>query len=157
MTLYQTVLTIHLLCAAFWLGGSIYERIYIVRNMRRAAGTPDEAGLIRILLSTESVFMPNTILLLATGITLTVMSGSGWFSMSWLGFKQGVMAAIMLLFALVVGPAMKKTKAIVKQQLSHIGQVPAECRTRLNTMIMGFDLIHIGVLINVVLAAMKPF
>lgn len=154
--MYTTLLTIHLICVAMWLGGAIYERVFLVGNIRRQRGTGMELGLIRMMLSTELYFMVITICLLATGITMSILSGAGFFHMSWLGFKQMVMVVGLLGFLTYVAPRMRAVKKEVEQSIELGTERRELVRAKVGEMTRGFDIIHLGVVLNLILAVWKP-
>ena len=155
--MYYTLLTVHLICAALWLGGAVYERLFLVGNLLKARGSGQEWPLLRMMLSTEMYFMSATVLLLLTGIALTVWSGAGFFRMSWVGFKQGVMVAVLLVFAGYVAPRMKQLKKSLHPKKDRTVTFPESSFETIREMTRGLDIIHLGVVINVVLAAWRPF
>jgi uncharacterized membrane protein len=156
LSLFYILLTLHLFGVAFWLGGAIYERVFLAKNIVRARGTGQELGLLKIMLSTETLFLSATLLVILTGVGMTLMTGLGFFQLSWLGLKQGLMVFILIGFALYIGPRMKKLKKLV-ENTSHLGgSISEENFKTLKQMLTGFDLVHIIVLINFLLAIWKP-
>lgn len=154
--MYTALVTIHLVAVAMWLGGAVYERVFLVGNMIRQRGNGMEVGLIRMMLSTEHYFLVTTVLVLLTGIAMSILSGADFFHLNWLGFKQAVMIVVLILFLAYVAPRMRA----LKKEIEHCSELGAEQRERVHDkvreMTRGFDIIHAGVVVNVILAVWKP-
>jgi uncharacterized membrane protein len=155
--MYKFLLIIHVLCAMLWLGGAIYERLYVHGSLKRARGTEKEIELIRIMMSTDAVFLPATLILLATGIIMTVMSGAGFYTMTWLGFKQIVMTGILLIFLFYGGPIRNRFKKGFQEVLNGERGITVEDRERLRSLFIAADFVHLGVILNAVMAIWRPF
>lgn len=153
---YTGLLILHLLSVTLWLGGAVYERVFLVGNIRRLRGSGQELGLIRIMLSSEPFFLGITTALLVTGITMSVMSGGGFFHLNWLGFKQMVMVLVLFGFSLYIGPRMKAVKKSIRDVISLRPDDSERIHGQIASMTRGFDLIHLGVVVNIVLAVWKP-
>jgi uncharacterized membrane protein len=156
MNLFNILLTVHLFAVAFWIGGAIYERIFLAGNIIRNRGTGQEISLLRIMLSTEFIFLGATLLVLLTGIGMSIVSGAGFFHLSWLGLKQAIMIMIIIGFMYFIGPRMKKLKDLVKKADMVNGIISDEDYKRLHQMLTGFDVVHAAVLVNFILAIWKP-
>ncbi|WP_028548480.1 DUF2269 family protein [Paenibacillus sp. UNC451MF] len=153
----KILLIIHLIAVCCWLGGAIYERIFIVGGIHRAKGTELEASLTKLLLSTVTFFLTSVLTILITGIIMTVSSGYGFLEWTWIGVKQYILLAIILVFFLYIGPRMGRIGKQLKASLEKNEGVDEETRslTRHNAVI--FDIVHLGVLINLILGVTKFF
>ncbi len=155
--LFTILLFIHLVSVAVWLGGAVYERFVLVRKARNAAGTRLELELTEMFFSSAKVLLPAVLALLLSGIAMTIHAGYSFFGGDWLGFKQSVMAAIILLFHLYIGPRSKKTMALVEQDRKNGGTMAEPTRQAFNRLYVGFDIIHFGVVLNLIAAVWQPF
>ncbi|MBO9610257.1 MAG: DUF2269 family protein [Paenibacillaceae bacterium] len=155
--LFTSLLFIHLASVAIWLGGAVYERFVLVRKIKKAVGTQLELELTEMFFSSARLFLPAVLLLLLSGIAMTIQAGYSFFGGDWLGIKQSVMAVIILLFNLYIGPRNKKLAALVEQDRSNGGTLSDSARQAFNRAYIGFDIIHAGVILNMILAVWKPF
>lgn len=158
MSFYTILLIVHLSGVAVWLGGALYERVFLVGNLRRLRGTGHESNVLRMMLSTEGYFLAASTAVLITGIVLSVMSGAGFFRLTWLGVKQGVMLGILILFVTYVGPQMKRLKESLSAQMEKdsFAVLPESCHKTVTKITYMFDIAHAGVLLNIVMAVWKP-
>ncbi|MCA1029533.1 DUF2269 domain-containing protein [Bacillus timonensis] len=152
--LYTFLLFVHLLCVVVWLGGALVETFYFMPRFKKEIDGHSEVRFIRMWASSGSYYGPAIILLLLTGIFLSIMGGWGFFTSLWLSIKQLIMLAVLIILFLVA-PKMKKLQR--EALLYQIRKQPMddELRERFNKTTRFFDIIHIGVLINVVLAVWK--
>ncbi|WP_219640464.1 DUF2269 family protein [Cohnella sp. CFH 77786] len=154
--MFVVLLSIHLISAAIWLGGAVYERFVVVQKARKVAGKELELELIKLFISTSRIFVPAVVLLLLSGIALTAQEKLAFFSGDWLGMKQVIMSLIILGFVFVQGPRNGKLSKQIEQDRQSGGIMSETTRQAFNRLYVGFDLIHIGVVINVLLAVWKP-
>lgn len=100
------LLTIHILSVIVWLGCGLYE-LFVARELKRARGTVLEVQLMRLYLRYAAPVPIATLLVAATGALMARLVGWGFFQQFWLGTKQGVMLAVLVIFASVVPPFLK--------------------------------------------------
>lgn len=155
--MFTVLLIIHLISVCGWLGGAVYERIFIVGGIRRSKGTVHEARLIKLMLSTAPFFLTSVVLILITGISMSIMADYQFFSWDWLGLKQYLMVVILLGFFLLIGPMMGKIGQQVKSRLAEDQQVTDETRGLIRRVAILFDIMHLGVLVNLILGVAKFF
>jgi uncharacterized membrane protein len=154
---FTLLLIIHLIGVCGWLGGAVYERLFIVGGIRRAKGTDQEAHLVELMLSTVPFFLTSVLLILITGISMAVLADYRFFGWDWLGLKQYVMVAILLGFVSYIGPTMGKIGKQVKSRLAEGKQVTDETRDLIRRVTILLDVVHLGVLLNLVLGVAKFF
>lgn len=155
--MFGFLLILHILAVCCWMGGALYERFYIVSKIRSTKGTEMEAPLIKLLLGTAPFYLTAVGLILITGAVMTVMNDYGFFDFSWVGVKQYIFILIMLVFFLFIGPRMGKAVAQVNESMSRGEGVSERTRSLLKRIVILLDIIHVGVLFNIVLAVTKFF
>ncbi|MGF2059448.1 hypothetical protein, partial [Enterococcus innesii] len=89
------LLSIHILAVIVWLGFGLYE-LLVLREVRRARGTPGEAALIRLYGRYAGVVAVATLVVAAAGVAMSLTLHWGFFHVLWLGLKQAIMGAIIL-------------------------------------------------------------
>lgn len=109
----NTLLSIHLLAIIIWIGVGFFE-LYLGRKFLGARGTVLEAPLIRIVYGSDFVVFAATMIAFAAGIALTIHEGYGFFTVLWLGIKQGIMLAVIVVVIFIFPTAMKLDAAIKK-------------------------------------------
>jgi len=114
-------------------------------------------SLLKILLSTAPFFLTAVITVLITGIIMTIMGDHGFMQWSWIGLKQYIMVAILLVFIFYVGPRMGLLGKQLQVQLEQGDGINDEMRSSINRIVLLFDIMHLGVLVNVILAVTKFF
>lgn len=149
-------LTLHLLGVALWLGGAIYERLFVYAGVTKNQGTPLELLYTKILLRTQPFFLLSVLLLLIGGIGMTIFYRLGWFPLSWLGLKQSIAVAMLVIFAAVVGPTMKKTEQQVHTLGDKAATATAEIRRNVRKFQLALDVVHVGLVLNFLLGVWKP-
>jgi uncharacterized membrane protein len=92
----EILLTIHLLSVVVWLGAGIYD-FFLTREIAWAAGQSAELPLIRIHLRYGPVIAVAMFLVFISGILMSAFLGWGFFTSTWLGLKQFLMIAILVM------------------------------------------------------------
>jgi len=150
-------LTLHLLGVALWLGGAIYERLFVFAGVTKHEGTPLELLYTKILLRTQAFFLLSVLLLLVGGVGMTIFYRLGFFPASWLGIKQGVVVVMLVIFAGVIGPTMKKTEQQVHTLGDKAATVTTEIRRNVHKFQLALDIVHVGLVFNFLLGIWQPF
>jgi uncharacterized membrane protein len=88
----NVLLSIHILAVVVWLGCGLYELV-LTREIHRARGSAEEIPLLRIYGRYAGIVAIATLVTAAAGVSMSLMLGWGFFSVLWLGIKQGIMAA----------------------------------------------------------------
>lgn len=155
--MFTFLLILHLVAVCFWLGGAVYERVYIVGGIRKAKGTELEAPMYKLMLQTMPFFLSAVAVILITGITMTILNNYSFLDWSWLGVKQYIFLAIVLLFSLYIGPRMARLGKQLDANLAQGEAVDDEMRSLTNRLVLLFDIAHLGVLLNLILGVGKFF
>lgn len=155
--MFEILLILHILAVCCWLGGAMYERFFIVGGIKRAKGTELEVPMIKLMLSTAAFFLTSVMIILITGIIMTIMNDYGVLDWSWVGVKQYIFLLIMLTFFLVIGPRMGWISKQVKAAQDKGTGVDDATRVLIRRIVIIFDIMHVGVLINIILAVTKRF
>jgi uncharacterized membrane protein len=155
--MFTLLLVIHVVSVMVWFGGSLYERLYILPKLKKAKGTLLEVEYAKIILATENLFKLSTVGVLITGIIMTIVAGYGFFDWSWLGLKQMIATVMLVFFLAYVVPRMNKYKAEMKPVLEKGERLSQAGRSYLFKFYTGLDIVHVGLVINAVLALWKPF
>lgn len=111
MSYREPLLTIHILSVIVWLGCGLYE-LFIAYELKKARGTPFEAQLARMYLKYSKPVPIATLLVAITGASMAVVLEYGFFQQFWLGTKQALMLAVLIIFAGVVPPFIRIGKII---------------------------------------------
>lgn len=149
------LLTVHVLAAAAWLGGAAYERFVVVPDIRRGWGTSGGWNVLRLMLRPERLVMGTVAVLALTGVAMAILGHDGFFHVTWVGAKQAVLACIVIGYLGAVRPDLSRLKADVER--CHRGAAPEPgLRRRFERVVSRLDLIHAGIVLNVVLAVWKP-
>jgi uncharacterized membrane protein len=96
-----TLLTIHLLAVALWLGGGTYDW-FLAREIERSRGSHAEVALARVYVRYGPVIVAAVLLAAVTGALQASLLGWGWFSHFWLGLKQALMLVVLIALAAVM-------------------------------------------------------
>ncbi|MCJ8008334.1 DUF2269 family protein [Lederbergia wuyishanensis] len=155
--MFTFLLILHLIAVCCWLGGALYERFFIVGGIRKAKGTELEASMLKLMLSTVPFFLTSVLTILITGIIMTIMHNYIFLSWSWIGLKQYIMLIALLGFFFYIGPRMGKIGKQLNRNLEVGKGLDDEMRSQFNHIIVLFDIMHIGVLINLILGLTKFF
>lgn len=155
--MFKVLLLIHVISVMVWFGGAFYERFYILPKLKKAKGTELEMEYAKMILATENMFKIATVGVLLTGILMTIAAGYGFFELSWLGVKQMIASVMLLFFIIYIVPRINKYKVAMKPSNKKSELLSPEGRSYLFKFYTGLDVIHVGVLVNVVLALWKPF
>lgn len=147
---------IHALAAVVWLGGAAYEKLFLVPEIRRAQGTSLELPLLRLVLRPERTIAAVAAVLVVTGVLMTLAKGGGFFQVLWLGLKQAVIILILLGYVAAVGPELRALRADVERAFRSGRKADGSLRRRFRRLLSHLDLIHAGVLLNLILAFWKP-
>lgn len=134
----------------------MYDRFYVVRNIRRARGTGLERDLVQIYLSTSPLYGVGVVLVLLSGIGLSILAGEGFFRWSAVGLKQYLFSAIGLSFPLYIIPLMGKINRLLKVQGDFSTGVSEPCRTLLERLYLALDAVTIANLLILAIALWKP-
>lgn len=154
---FQILLILHILAVCCWLGGAMYERFFIVGGVKRAKGTELEIPMIKLMLSTAAFFLTSVMLIFVTGLIMTIMSGYGILDWSWVGVKQYIFLLIILTFFIIIGPRMSLIGKQIKVAKEQGKGVDDATRALIRRIVIIFDIMHVGVLINIILAVTKQF
>ena len=155
--MFMLLLTIHMASAMVWLGGAIYERLFIVSQFYKVKGTQLEMAYAKIVLATEKLFILATVGILGSGILMTVVAGYGFFEWSWLGLKQWIAVLMLLFFVLYIAPRMKTFRRSFEEAAAQEGVLSEEGRRSFVKFYTALDISHIGLVVNILLAIWKPF
>lgn len=149
------LVTVHVLAAAAWLGGAAYERFVVVPDIRRAWGTAGGWALLRLMLRPERLVVGTVAVLAASGAVMAITGHDGFFRLSWVGAKQAVLVLIVIGYLAAVRPGLVGLKADV-ERVYRGAPARANLRHNFERLVSRLDLIHIGIVVNVVLAVWKP-
>jgi len=155
--LFEILLILHILAVCCWLGGAMYERFFIVGGVKRAKGAELEIPMIKLMLSTAAFFLTSVVVIFVTGLTMTIMNGYGVLDWSWVGVKQYIFLLILLTFFLIIAPRMGRIGMQVKAAQDNGTGVDDATRVLIRRIVIIFDIMHVGVLINIILAVTKQF
>jgi uncharacterized membrane protein len=150
-----TYLFLHCLGFSILIGAALYDRFYIVRNIRRARGSMLERDLIQIYLSTSPLYGVGVTLVLLSGIGLSILDGSGFFRWSAVGLKQYLFLAIGLSFPVYIIPLMAKINRLLKTQSDFSTGVSEPCRVLLERLYFVLDGVTIGNVLILAIALWK--
>jgi uncharacterized membrane protein len=153
--MYEILITVHIITAMLWLGGAIVETFYFIPKFKKVNNGITEAHFIRIWASSAPYYGPVVLLLLISGITLSIYGGWGFFESFWLGTKQGIMIVILLILAVLGAPNMAKTQKMAQELIDKNEPLNDDLRKQYKKTRIYFDIIHAGVLINVILAVLR--
>ena len=101
--LRNSLLTIHVLSVVVWLGCGLYE-LFVARELKAARGTRREVEFARIYLKYAAPVPIATLIVAGTGVWMAIALKFGFFQLLWLGVKQSLMIAILIIFASIVPP-----------------------------------------------------
>ena len=155
--MFEILLILHILAVCCWLGGAMYERFFIVGGVKRAKGTELEIPMIKLMLSTAAFFLTSVVVIFVTGLIMTIMNDYGVLDWSWVGVKQYIFLLILLTFFLIIGPRMGRIGMQVKAAQDKGTGVDDATRMLIRRIVIIFDIMHVGVLINIILAVTKQF
>jgi uncharacterized membrane protein len=154
--MYKFLLFLHFIGFTIIIGAAVYDRFYIVRNIRMARDSSLEKDLIRIYLSTGTLYGIGAALLLFSGIGLTILTGEGFFKPSALGVKQSLFLAIGLLFPIYIIPLMLKIDRLLNTMPGENAVVSDRCRSLLERLYWVLDTITIASVLILAIAIWKP-
>ncbi len=154
MVLRNTLLSIHILAVVVWLGCGLYE-LLLTREIRRAHDSPEEIPLLRIYGRYAGIVAVATLVTAAAGVSMSIMLGWGFFTVLWLGIKQGIMAAVILAMIFLTPLFLKTYAAIsaVSDSDSPSLQVARELIIRVESYVL---LMRLGGVVSVLLAVWRP-
>jgi uncharacterized membrane protein len=113
MDTYEILLFLHVSSVAFWLGAELLIDILVFRAGRQR----DPAAVRRLfdeLNALDPIFLPATLLVLATGILLTI--DAGWsFGNLWIVLGLAGFAFIYLYGFLYLEPQVKRARAMIER------------------------------------------
>lgn len=152
--LRTVLLSIHVLAVIVWLGFGLYE-LLLIREIRRARGSPEEVALIRIYGRYSGIVALATIVVAAAGVAMALLLGWGLFSVLWLGLKQGIMSAI-ILGMIALTPLFIKTYAAIGEISETNFLSVAKARDVIGRVEQYVILMRLGGFVAVVLAIWRP-
>ena len=155
--MFTFILVLHLIAVCCWLGGALYERCFIVAGFRKEEGSELEAPMLKLLLGSVPFFFTSVMTVLITGITMTIMGRYGFLQWSWIGLKQYIMLGIIVLLASNIAPKMARLGKQLKENMERGEGVEDIMRAQTNRLIVYLDIMHLGVLVNLVLGITKFF
>ncbi|MDN4606694.1 hypothetical protein [Sporosarcina highlanderae] len=155
--MFTFILVLHLIAVCCWLGGALYERCFIVAGFHREAGSEKEVPMLKLLLGSVPFFFTSVVTIIVTGIAMTIMGKYGFLQWSWIGLKQYIMLGIIILLATIIAPGMKRLKKRLKENIERGGGVDDLMRSQTNRLIVYLDIMHVGVLVNLILGVTKFF
>jgi uncharacterized membrane protein len=109
--LRNILLTIHLLSVVVWLGAGLND-FFLTREIASAAGQPAELSLIRIHLRYGPVIAVAMFFVFISGVLMSVFLGWGFFTSTWLGTKQFLMLAILIMLIGFVPLVVRLARAV---------------------------------------------
>uniref|UniRef100_A0A832H487 DUF2269 family protein n=1 Tax=Oscillatoriales cyanobacterium SpSt-402 TaxID=2282168 RepID=A0A832H487_9CYAN len=139
----KLLLFLHYMGFAITIGAALYDRFYLVRNIRIAKGSNLERDLIQIYLSTAPLFTVGVAFILMSGIGLTLIHRGGFFRLSTLGLKQFLFLMIGLLFPFYIIPIMFKIKRLLSTSANENQGVSDQCRALLKRLYFVLDFVTI--------------
>ena len=154
MILRNTLLSIHILAVIVWLGFGFYE-LLLTREIRKARGSAEEIPLIRIYGRYAGIVAIATLITALAGAAMTMVHRWGFFSVFWLGVKQGIMSAIilgMILLTPLFAELYKSIAAVDSDAPASINET-REIMDRVEQYVL---LMRVGGVIAVLLAVWKP-
>jgi uncharacterized membrane protein len=153
MTMRNSLLTLHLVGVAVWLGCGLYD-VFLSREIRRRAGTPLELDLIRIQVRYGWVVAAATVLVAMTGVGMSSLVGWGYFAAVWLGLKQSIMLVVLTGMLVMIPMVVEQGR-----ELSSL-QAGALATERLRTLCIRcewcYRAMRLGALAGLVLAVWRP-
>lgn len=152
----ELLLFLHCVGFAITIGAALYDRCYIVRNLHRAKGSPLEAYLLSIYLSTGPLFSVGVALILVSGVGLTLLHGDGFFQRSAVGLKQALFLVIGLAFPLYILPIMAKIYRLLNTTSDFSTGVPEQCRFLLKRLSVALDAVTLTNIVILAIAIWKP-
>lgn len=150
------LLLLHCIGFSILIGAALYDRCYIVRNIRRAQGSSLERDLLQIYLSTSPLYGVGVALVLLSGIGLSILLGEGFFRWSTVGLKQSLFLAIGLAFPVYIIPLMVKINRLLKTQPDVSAGVSEPCRSLLERLYFALDGVTIVNVLILAIALWKP-
>lgn len=156
MLLYASLLVIHILSAVVWLGMAVTDFI-LRKEIKNNAGSPTEFTLIslwlRITNLSASIGLAGIVL---TGILLSIQLGYGFFQFAsganhWLYTKQFIIVIIIALTGMTIIPAAKEIRIKLQENNN------SDLSKLVKNLSVKFNIIHILVLINLLLAVTRKF
>ena len=152
--LRNVLLSIHIIGVIIWLGFGLYE-LLLTREIRRARGMPEEVALIKIYGRYAGIVAIATLVAAAAGASMSQFLSWGFFSVLWLGLKQGIMAAI-LLGMIVLTPLFLRTFAAIAEVSDSASPALPTARELIGRVEKYVVLMRFGGLVAVVLAVWRP-
>ncbi len=113
MDTYEILLFLHIASVAFWLGSELLVEILMIRAHRRA----DTAAVTKLfdeLNALDPIFLPATLLVLVTGILMTIV-GPWSFGTLWIVLGLAGFGFIYLFGFLYLQPQVNRAKAMIEQ------------------------------------------
>jgi uncharacterized membrane protein len=150
----EALLTVHVLAIIVWIGFGLLE-LYIGRQALKAADTPAEAPLFRIAYQSDLWVFIATLTAFAAGAMMTHVLDWGWFTHLWLGAKQAIMIAVLVVVAIILPRALRMGGLIAKLAPGP-GPASAEIRGLYRGLEPWYWLMRLLAIAAVVLAIWRP-
>jgi uncharacterized membrane protein len=152
VTLYESLVFVHILTAIIWVGGAVAMQVLAVRAQRstepgamaRMAGDVEFIGM--------RVFMPASIILLVAGIW-AVIEGPWEFSQAWISAGFAVWFFSFVVGAGFLGPESGRIKALMAQR----GPDDAQVKERLSRIFLISRIELVALIAIVFIMTAKPW
>lgn len=152
----QLLLFLHCIGFSILIGAALYDRCYLVRNLRRAKGLSIERDLIQIYLSTGPLFSVGVALILVSGIGLTLLYDEGFFRRSDVGLKQFLFLVMGLVFPIYIIPTMRTIHRLMQTMPDGSPRVPDQCRSLLARLYWVLDAVTLTNVVILAIAVWQP-
>ena len=97
--MYELLVVIHILSAMVWIGGALVMLVTF-RNIKRSEGQAvSDRTLGRVERASDLIFLPTPILVIATGLTMVIVSDAWAFSQLWVYLAIGLFVIVLILGA----------------------------------------------------------
>lgn len=151
---HAALLSVHLLAVIVWLGGGFYE-LYLGRMLLRSDGSSAEAALTRAIHRSGFVIFGATLVAFAAGAAMTIVLDLGFFTQFWLGLKQAIAVAILLIVSGIFPTALRLGQAIEALPPGD-GPVPVPLKQLYARLEPWYTLMRVLGVVAVLLAAFRP-
>lgn len=148
---YDWFLALHVLTAVVWVGGAATQQLFAIRAER----SDDPQRMATFAADSEwigtHVYLPTSLLLLASGITLVILGHWGfttlWVALGLVGFLFSVVTG-----AAFLGPESKRLKGLIEER----GPTDTEVAARIKKIFLISRIENIVLLLVVIDMAVKP-
>ena len=152
--LHGTLLSLHLLGVAVWIGAGLYD-LFLAREIARARGTPAEVVLARVYVRYGPVIVAAVFTVAASGALQTWLFGWRWLALDWLGAKQALMAVALAVLSGLF-PSFARMSRAVRALPAGAAELSAEARSELARVRPWLGVVRACALTALVLAACRP-